>query len=641
MENLVIGLLFFPLLGVVFNLFLKYVLKKQMPLFTGYAATIAITGSFFCSVLLFWNLSHLISFTGEIYSILNLGTWISLPSVGSNSIHIPLDFRIDKLSCIMTMVITGVGALIHLFSTDYMKEDPSYTRYFVYLNLFCFFMLCLVLADAFPILFFGWEGVGLCSYLLIGFWFTDGEKPKAATKAFIMNRVGDFFLLLGIFIIFMYMGTMQFSQINQWDLSQHLASGQALMFAALFLFFGACGKSAQFPLYTWLPDAMAGPTPVSALIHAATMVTAGIYLLVRLSPFFSQFPEVMNFVAIIGLITSLLAATMALVQSDLKKVMAYSTVSQLGLMFLACGVGAYTTALFHLVTHAFFKALLFLGAGSVIHGVHGEQDMRKMGGLSKYMPITCATMLVGTLGLSGIFPFAGFFSKDEILYATLAAAHKEIFYLVAQIVSVLTAFYSARMMAMTFYGTNEGSTEKPHESSLMMLIPLIVLALLTTFGGFLGLPHYMAEGSHFIQNFVSASVQFKEFPEVVPLGFSEWQISLVALGLGICFYMLGFSSYLKQRLHVFPKLCTDLWENLYYVDVIYHHALVLPLKWMTSKVLRFIDFYLIEGIGKVTSMSLQWSSVAMKKCQTGNVQDYLVSLIMSVLIVLLCLATIK
>src|SRR5215216_4640549 len=423
-------------------------------------------------------------------------------------------FQVDQLSMTMALIVTGVGTLIHIFSVGYMRDDPGYPRYFAYLNLFIAFMLVLVLGASYPVLFVGWEGVGLCSYLLIGFWFSEKANADAGKKAFIVNRIGDFGFLVGMFLMFANLGQLDFVGVNA--AAPQLAFGGAVVTAiCLFLFLGCVGKSAQIPLYVWLPDAMAGPTPVSALIHAATMVTAGVYMIVRCSEIFVHAPTAMFIVAIIGAATALFAATIGLAQNDIKKVLAYSTISQLGYMFLACGVGAFIAAIFHVITHAFFKALLFLGSGSVIHGMHHEQDMRRMGGLRKYMPITFATMVTGWLAISGIPIFAGFFSKDEILWKTWSApgfslpspAFSKLLWAIGALTAFLTALYMTRMMVMTFWGgerfrdthaikqvepdAHHGPVV-PHESPWVMTVPLIVLAVLSTVGGFIGVPYALS-----------------------------------------------------------------------------------------------------------------------------------------------------
>nr|MBP6374546.1 NADH-quinone oxidoreductase subunit L [Flavobacterium sp.] len=486
--SLALVLVLAPFAGFLLNVFFGKQLGKTG---SGVLGTLAVVTSFVVSVLFFIDLQS----TGKSSSI-PLFDWIQLQSI---SIHFGLLF--DQLSILWLLFVTGIGSLIHLYSISYMHEDENMHKFFAYLNLFVFFMITLVVGSNLVVMFIGWEGVGLCSYLLIGFWHSNQDYNDAAKKAFIMNRIGDLGLLIGIFILGSLFSTLDFA-----GLQTALAGGTPstlLSIAAFALFIGACGKSAQIPLYTWLPDAMAGPTPVSALIHAATMVTAGIFMVTRLHFLFDLAPEVQTIIAIVGAATALLAATIGLFQNDIKKVLAYSTVSQLGLMFLALGLGAYQVAVFHVITHAFFKACLFLGSGSVIHALHGEQDMRNMGGLKKAMPITFMTMLVSSLAIAGIFPLAGFWSKDEIL---LTAFHHNIaLWVVGSVASIMTAFYMFRLMYLTFFTTFRGTEEQEkhlHESPALITFPLIVLAILAAIGGAINLPgstwlnHYLAPLFH-------------------------------------------------------------------------------------------------------------------------------------------------
>ncbi len=464
----------FPLIGFLINgLFGKY-LSKQL---TGWIATGFVLASFICSALLFTKLNN------SDYLNIDLFNWISF-----GHFHISFGFLIDPLTIVMLLVVTGVGFLIHLYSIGYMHSDEAFTRFFTYLNLFIFFMLLLVMGNNYLVMFIGWEGVGLCSYLLIGFWFKNDAFNDAAKKAFIMNRIGDLGFLLGMFFMLFHFGTLDFNGVAQ-KASLLSPNSTLLIGITLLLFIGATGKSAQIPLYTWLPDAMAGPTPVSALIHAATMVTAGIYMIARSHILYSMAPFTSQIILVIGAATAIFAAIIGLKQNDIKKVLAYSTVSQLGYMFCALGVGAYKAAIFHLVTHAFFKALLFLGSGSVIHAMSGEQDIRKMGGLKKALPITHLTFLIGTLAIAGCPPLSGFFSKDEILASVYV--HSSVFFIVLAFTSVLTAIYMFRLYFLTFRGSFRGTEEQKHhlhESPFSMTIPLIVLALLAAIGGFLGIP---------------------------------------------------------------------------------------------------------------------------------------------------------
>jgi NADH-quinone oxidoreductase subunit L len=441
-----------------------------------------------------------------------LGDWIPPISAvtlkGATWFQAPWQLMMDPLAAVMALVVTGIGSLIHLYSTAYMRSESrgSYARFFCYLNLFCAFMLLLVLGGNFIVMFVGWEGVGLCSYLLIGFWYHRGSAANAGRKAFIVNRIGDWGFLLGIMAAFFAFGTLDFegvaAEAGRWPIERAQFGGLSII--CLLLFIGAAGKSAQIPLYVWLPDAMEGPTPVSALIHAATMVTAGVYIVARNAVLFSHAPLVLAIIAIVGALTALMAASIAIAQTDIKRVLAYSTISQLGLMFLAAGVGAVSAAVFHLITHAFFKALLFLGSGVVIHAMAGEQDMRRMGGLKHYLPVTFVTMVVGALAIAGIPPLAGFFSKDEILLETFG--RNRALWVLASITSLLTAFYMFRLIALTFYGTHHETTpaHDPHEASGTMTVPLMILAIGTIVIGFIGIPRTLG-GANAIEHFLAPS----------------------------------------------------------------------------------------------------------------------------------------
>ncbi len=541
-------------------------------------------------------------------------------------------FRIDRLSALMTLVVTGVGSLIHLYSTGYMKGDAAFARYFAYLNLFLFSMLLLVLGDNLLVLFIGWEGVGLCSYLLIGFWFDDPAKASAGKKAFIVNRIGDFGFLLAVFIIakiLLQNPEASAAGIFSFETLEHHKDLLAPMAAAicLLLFVGATGKSAQIPLYVWLPDAMAGPTPVSALIHAATMVTAGVYMVARLSflydlAFFDIGPflnsvgfhfkdpvifSVRTVVATVGATTALFAATIGLVQRDIKKVLAYSTVSQLGFMFLGVGIGANSAGVFHLMTHAFFKACLFLGSGSVIHAMHGEQDIFKMGGLKKWMPVTFWTFLIATIAIAGIPPFAGFFSKDEILYRTLDLGHP-VLWGMGLVAAAFTAFYMFRLVALTFLGNcraDHHTQEHLHESPWTMTLPLIVLAGLSVIGGFVGIPE--AFGGHNLLHHwlgleggiqgnteaIHQSAEHEWFEQVLAAMSAVWAIFWSSVALFLYLKRPQWMQSLSERLRALHQLIF----NKYYVDEIYECLIVKPLHWISQKVLwRGVDAGLIDGV---------------------------------------------
>lgn len=551
-------------------------------------------------------------------------------------LRIPFELRIDKLSGTLVMIITGIGTLIHLYSTSYMHDEPSVARYFSYLNLFCFNMLLLVMGNNLPLLFFGWEGVGLCSYLLIGFWYSDTEKANAGKKAFVVNRIGDLGFLIGMFLLFRELGTLSLPEINSLlsdpNVIQRILPHVTLI--CLSLFVGATGKSAQIPLYVWLPDAMSGPTPVSALIHAATMVTAGVYMIARLNPLFSLSPDALLVVAHVGAFTALFAGSIAIAQTDIKKVLAYSTVSQLGFMFLACGVGAYQTAVFHLMTHAFFKALLFLGSGSVIHACSGEQDMTKMGSLKKYLPHTHMTMLIGSLAISGIPFFSGFFSKDEILYSTIALpGGVSYLFFVGVITACLTAFYTGRMMALTFYGTDRMSHDVKHhlhESPALMTGPLYILAGLAALGGFLGVPHllgdFMGHMPHYLSHWLDPIVPAKHLPLTgVKLPLHEGVVMGGSSLLAIAFYYLGVKLFSKAM------FLTDLiggegWHrvlaNKYYIDEIYDAAVVRPLRKISEISGMMIDPKVFDGAVNGLGKGVRYLGSSMRILQTGDIQTY-------------------
>jgi NADH-quinone oxidoreductase subunit L len=598
--------------------------------------------------------------------------WQWMP-VGSLSVDAA--FQLDQLSMLMTMIVTGVSLLIHVFSIGYMHEDPGYARYFAYLNLFVFFMLVLVLGSNFAIMFVGWEGVGLCSYLLIGFWFRDREKADAGKKAFIVNRIGDFGFLVAMFLIFANLGSLDFVTVFEAAPATFAYGGAVVTVITLFLFLGAAGKSAQIPLYVWLPDAMAGPTPVSALIHAATMVTAGVYLVARASVLFALAPVSSITVAGIGALTALFAATIALVQTDIKKVLAYSTVSQLGYMFIGVGVGAYAAGVFHLMTHAFFKALLFLGSGAVIHAMHhayhkthshsDAQDMRNMGGLRSYMPITFATMWIGTLAISGVWPFAGFFSKDEIIWMAAARAVGpfevwfRIFWIMAFAAALMTAFYMTRMMIMTFHGRNRtGAAEADHlhEAGKVMWIPLVILAFLSIVGGWINVPEPIAalpvfgwlphsEWLHHWLHPVTESADYifatnvGELRQLAHLGGGEafWAAVsfLVATAvIAATAYVLMRRRYVPAEEAIPPRGFGKVLYNKWYVDEAYGAVVIRPLVGLSRALWRFIDAGLIDGIvnglGRV-SRALGWVG---SRLQTGQLNTYAFAAVLGALLLL-------
>jgi len=572
--------------------------------------------------------------------ILTLWPWLHV-----GDLRIDLALQVDQLSIAMLLVVTGVGSLIHLYSVGYMGADPGYARYFAYLNLFVAFMLVLVLGANFPVLFIGWEGVGLCSYLLIGFWFSDKANADAGKKAFLANRVGDFGFLIAMFILWQTVGALDF--VTVFERAPGALTTAAATAITLFLLLGCCGKSAQIPLYVWLPDVMAGPTPVSALIHAATMVTAGVYLVARTGVLFALAPFTGLLTAGIGALTALFAATIGLRQYDIKKVLAYSTISQLGYMFLCVGLGAYNVGLFHLITHAFFKALLFLGAGSVIYVLHeayhathsheDAQDMRNMGGLKQWLPVTCALMWIATLAIAGVPPFAGFFSKDEILAATFARGAEQpiyyVFYAMATVAAFLTAVYMGRLMAMTFHGENRtGEAERSHlrEAPAVMTAPLLVLAFLSAFGGALNLPGFAGGKEaldHWLEPVTHAAAAMH--PLAMPTGTTEklligGAVLLSALGLWVGFRTALGRPILPAREAPPETGFARVLYHKYYVDEIYNALFVRPLVWLSDKVLwRAVDQALVDGLlvngGVVGS---RWLGALGSRIQSGQLGLY-------------------
>jgi NADH-quinone oxidoreductase subunit L len=616
-------LIFAPLIGAIIN---GIQFKSKNAYVAGGIASGAMLISFSSAVGLFLNLMG--KGDGHKTIALHLFEWIQV-----DSFKVDAAFQFDNISAIMALIITGVGFLIHIFSIGYMSHDERPAKYFSYLNLFVFNMLLLVLGDNLLVMFVGWEGVGLCSYLLIGFWFKDSEKAAAGMKAFITNRIGDAGFLLGIFMLFITFGTVTFSELFQ--VLPALAEATwygPITLACLFLFVGAAGKSAQIPLYVWLPDAMAGPTPVSALIHAATMVTAGVYMIIRLSPLFILAPNAMMVVAIVGAATALFAATIGLTQWDIKKVLAYSTVSQLGYMFLACGVGAFVPAMFHLMTHAFFKALMFLGSGSVIHAMEGEQDIRKMGGLKKKLKWTYLTFLCGWVAIIGIPPFAGFFSKDEILWYTYASPFgSKTLWIVGVIGAACTAFYMTRLMALVFWGESRVPSQvHPHESPPSMLIPLCVLAVLSVIGGWIGIPHVIGEflpwhPHNHLEDWLKASVHMIQLPKISHV--VEWSLMGVSVGIA------GLSAFAAYELYVrrpeLPKLITNkikgtynLVSNKYFVDEFYFKYIIDPLIDISRGLWAYIDVNFVDKTTYWVSDLVRSSGSGMRALQNGNFQQY-------------------
>lgn len=624
MTNLIYLVPLFPLLGFLINGLGRNYLSKTLTAVIGSGSILA---SFIISVLSFLEVKN-----SGAATIVNV-----FPFISTEAINIDFAFQVDPLSVLFLLIITGIGFLIHVYSAAYMHDEPNhhYARYFAYLNLFVFSMLLLVLGANFVIMFIGWEGVGLCSYLLIGYWFKNHSYNAAAKKAFVMNRIGDLGFLLAVFWILFKLGTVNYTDVfaaaNQFSASELTA-------ITLLLFVGAMGKSAQIPLYTWLPDAMAGPTPVSALIHAATMVTAGIYMIARSNILYTLAPITPTIVAVVGLATAIFAATIALKQNDIKKVLAYSTVSQLGYMFLGLGVGAYTGAVFHVMTHAFFKALLFLGAGSVIHAMHHEQDITKMGGLKKYMPITHITFLLACLAIAGIPPFAGFFSKDEILMASYA--HQPLFYFVGMGGALMTAFYMFRLYSLTFLGNFRGTAEQEHhlhESPKAMTIPLIVLAILSVVGGFLGIPAIFAEHAHWLSNFLSpvfaASSALAEPHHISHT--QEYIMLAVATALIVASIIWAVRLYKNQDEFKPATGFGKLLENKWYVDELYNTIIVQPLQKLAVFLRDFIERKVIDGLVNGTGKLVHYGSRQLRLVQSGQVGSYILMMVLAIVVMLL------
>lgn len=616
-----------PLIGFVIN---GSIGKKLPKVLVGGLATSVVFAAFLLALTLFNGLNGVQIV--RLFEILNY-----------DQIHINASFQIDALSVWMTLIITGIGSLIHLFSMGYMSHDSGYHKFFTYLNLFIFSMLLLVLGSNYFVLFFGWEGVGMCSYLLIGFHYNDAQKGKAnslaARKAFIMNRIGDAGLLLGLFMLLGQFGTLEFQKIGMALTAQPALQGGAMILITLCLFIAATGKSAQIPLFTWLPDAMAGPTPVSALIHAATMVTAGIYLTVRSNFLFELAPFTKEIILYIGLATTLVAAFMALRQNDIKKVLAYSTVSQLGLMFVALGFGAYTVALFHVTTHAFFKALLFLGSGSVIHGMHEEQDIRKMGGLAKLMPITHVTFLIGTMAIAGIPFLSGFYSKDEILAQALH--HNPAVYAILVVAVTMTAIYMFRLYFLTFHGAFRGGDAlkaKVHESGLSMTLPLMVLALLSVFGGFLNLPGLFFHGAaHWFDHYLSAGTFGLSEVHNAHLDFNTalgLMIFASIIALGVLFWALR--NYAKNGALAKADDQMNAWETLsakkLYIDEIYDLLFVQPLLKLSQFISSVFDIQILRNGVYALANGVVNTAAQTRKWQNGLLSSYLFWMVLGIIL---------
>jgi NADH-quinone oxidoreductase subunit L len=619
MENLVYAIVLLPLIGFVINGLFGKRLPKAL---VGGLATLVVFAAFLISVSIF------IGFPADgTPVIVKAFEWFTIAGIQVN-----FGFQIDQLSLMMMMIVTGIGSLIHLYSIGYMSHDKGFYKFFTYLNLFIFSMLLLVMGSNYLILFIGWEGVGLCSYLLIGFWYENTEYGKAARKAFIMNRIGDLGLLIGIFLIASQTNALDYLSVAQ-NATKFEFDGVVIMFITLSLFIGAMGKSAQIPLFTWLPDAMAGPTPVSALIHAATMVTAGIYLVVRSNFLYHLAPSTLNFILYVGLATSLVAAFIGLRQNDIKKVLAYSTVSQLGFMFIALGVEAYTSAMFHLMTHAFFKALLFLGAGSVIHAMSGEQDMRFMGGLKSKIPVTYFTFLIGTLAIAGIPPLSGMISKDEILVALWEKS--PVIWAITLFSAALTGIYMFRLLFLTFFGEFRGTEEQKHhlhESPISMTLPLVVLAVLSVVGGFINLPHFIGHGeyqnlAHWLEPLYVYGAKHAEVPFNI-----EMILLAITLVMVAAVFFIVRNIYVTKNKMAQPEENYKGWERLsakkLLIDELYNATVVKPVEGL-GKGTRMFDklmdrFFNFVGFGAVES------GRSFKKFQNGNVENYV--LIMSLAI---------
>ncbi|OGQ59124.1 MAG: hypothetical protein A3J24_09195 [Deltaproteobacteria bacterium RIFCSPLOWO2_02_FULL_53_8] len=665
-----------PLIGAIINGVFGSRLSKTT---VGVIASVMMGVSFVIACSIFVKIISLPA--DERSFVVSVYNWMT-----SGSFSVDINFLVDPLSTLMILVVTGVGFLIHIYSTGYMHHDKAFWRFFAYLNLFVFFMLMLVLGGNYLVMFLGWEGVGLCSYLLIGFWYEKKSAGDAGKKAFVVNRVGDFGFILGLFLLFWTLSDMGISSLNYNEVFSHVGSidPATITIITLLLFVGACGKSAQFPLYVWLPDAMEGPTPVSALIHAATMVTAGVYMVARNNALFSLSPFTGEVVATVGIFTALFAASIGLVQNDIKKVLAYSTVSQLGYMFAAVGVGAYTAGVFHLMTHAFFKGLLFLGSGSVIHAMSGEQDMRKMGGLHKHLKFTSTTFIIGAIAIAGIPPLAGFWSKDEILWEAFSKGHI-IIWIVGLITAGMTAFYMFRQVFMTFTGAcraDEHTKHHIHESPKSMTVPLIVLAALAITGGVFGMP-YISEGGTLLHHFLSpvfthageAAGHAVAAASHASDADAHLMLERILMAVSVCVGVLGI--FLASLMYYEPmkKYAPAFWNadvmgkkfaglynllyNKWYVDEIYDAVIVNPIKRVCDRCLSFdlgvidgivngagwltrfsawlshkFDIYIIDGVVNSFATFVAFDARALKRLQTGQLQNYAMVFVLGLVIII-------
>ncbi len=615
-----------PLLGFLINgLFGKSIPKTL----AGLIGSGTVLLSFIISLGAFLSLTH-----ENILYMLPVLHWFHV-----GVLDVSIAFQYDALSSLMLLIITGVGFLIHWYSTSYMKEDEGLQRYFAYLNLFVFFMLILVLASSYIGMFIGWEGVGLSSYLLIGFWFKVSSYNDAARKAFIMNRIGDLGFLLGSFMLFREFGSFEYLNVINGLHDQAVQhSPETLTVICLLLFVGAMGKSAQIPLYTWLPDAMAGPTPVSALIHAATMVTAGVYMIVRSNLLYVMAQHALPVIGVIGLATALLAAAIAITQNDIKKVLAYSTVSQLGYMFLGLGAGAFGASFFHVITHAFFKALLFLGAGSVIHAMGGEQDMRRMGGLRKQLPVTWFTMLLASIAIAGIPPFSGFFSKDAILAAVWHM--NPVFWIFGVAGAILTSFYMFRMLFITFNGSFRGTHEQEHhlhESPLAMTIPLCVLAVLSVFGGFIGIPDSIMPHANWLEEFLAPILHEGNLlhPVEVVNRQTEWVLMVVSAAAALIALVAAWMQFGKGQVPAEDSEARSFGSKLsyhkFYIDELYNYTITLPLNFLSGFFFQKIDKDVIDGAVNGIGSSTGWISGRLQRVQNGKTGNYLLLMVAGII----------
>ena len=637
---------FFPMLGFLINgLYSRWIHASKK--FVSWVACSALGLSFLSSALVFISMLK-ISPEHLPYQV-NIFDWIV-----AGNLKTVVGYQVDALSMVMALVVSGVSFVIHIYSVGYMHEDPDFTRYFTYLNLFVFMMLTLVLANNFLLMFVGWEGVGLCSYLLIGFWFEKDSASNAGKKAFVVNRIGDFGFLLGMFLIFVHFGTFDFTEV--FNKAPHTINTALATAITILLFIGATGKSAQLPLYVWLPDAMEGPTPVSSLIHAATMVTAGVYMIARCNVLFSMAPITMGIVATVGALTAIYAASMGFFQFDIKRVLAYSTISQLGYMFLAVGVGAYSAGIFHLMTHAFFKGLLFLGAGSIMHALSGELDMRKMGGLRKKVPITFYTFFAATLAISGCPFFSGFFSKDEILWQAFSSPHGHfLLWLIGVVAAGMTAFYMFRLVFNVFFGECRAEEEVKkhiHESPPIMTIPLIILAILSVIGGYVGVPHALGGSNRFhkflepvvgpgpgsavehakinLNSMAYAAEHGTHAAHSASLEYILMLISIICAAIGVWiayyYYIKHYPEKPKEMVEKFKGIYTTI-QNKYYVDEIYGYLFVNGAKNLAKTLWIEFDVKVIDRTANLIAEFFRWSGSVIRVIQTGLLQDYALAIL--------------